>query len=190
MRRVGTADEVQVVAYDGAEAALTDELLALYGEVYAGPPYRDGPEDVAEFAAEWPRLLAEPGFRLVVARVPEGRLVGLALGHVLGPGSGWWSAVRPTLPTELTEESVGADGVGRSFGIAEFGVHPDWLRVGIARRLHDGLLDGRAEARVVLWVHTDAVAARATYDRWGYRFVGTVPASSRRAAYHVLCLTR
>lgn len=51
------ADEVAVEIYDGPAAALTDDLRVLYATVYAEPPYRDGPADVAEFVAEWPELL-------------------------------------------------------------------------------------------------------------------------------------
>jgi hypothetical protein len=32
--------------------ALTDDLRALYAAVYAEPPYRDGPAELAEFVAE------------------------------------------------------------------------------------------------------------------------------------------
>lgn len=158
--------------YDGSTAVLTEELRMLYGAVYAGAPYYDGPSDVAEFVREWPELLARPGFRLVLTRVPSGQLVGFALGHVVPPDGGWWP--------------VGRAPADDSFGLAEFGVHADWRRGGVGRGLHDALVAGRTEPRVVLWVHADAVAAGAAYRRWGYRLVG--PAS--RPPYQVMCLPR
>lgn len=168
---------VGIDTYDGSAALLTEELQTLYAAAYAGPPYYDGPDDVAEFVSEWPALMKRPGFRLALARLPDDRLVGFALGHIVDPGSGIWSV-------PATQSTDG--GAQNSFGIAEFGVHPDWWRRGIARCLHDALLAGRTEPQVVLWVHADAPAARAAYRRWGYRFVG--PAS--RPPYQVMCLER
>jgi ribosomal protein S18 acetylase RimI-like enzyme len=171
--------EVRVTAYSGAEATLSDELLALYGRVYAEAPYWDGPADVAEFAAEWPRLNSEPGFRLVVARSDSAGLVGFVLGHLVSPDSGWWTGIDP----------IPVNGAEPTFGVAEFGVHRAWRRSGIARRLHDALLDGQAASQVVLWVRTDAPAAQAAYTRWGYRHAGTIGRPPDRS-YHVLFLDR
>ena len=48
-------------------------------------------DDVAEFVAEWPEMVARPGFRLAVARVSAGDLAGdlagFALGHSVDPDS-------------------------------------------------------------------------------------------------------
>jgi hypothetical protein len=88
---------VDVEVHDRLAATASDELLRLYGDVYGGAPYWDGPSDVAEFAAEWDRLRTEP----------------------------------------------------------------------------------------VLWVRADAPVARAAYDGWGYRVVGTIERSPR---CHVMCL--
>jgi ribosomal protein S18 acetylase RimI-like enzyme len=170
--------EVRVETYDGPAAILTEELQALYGAVYAEPPYRDDPADVAEFVAEWPELVARPGFRLVLARASGAGPVGFALGYPVGRDSDWWPAVTgPASP-------VDAGGDDRGFGIAELGVHPAWRRRRIAGRLHEALLAGRAERRVVLWVRPDAAAAWATYHRWGYRVVG----AARTDPYQVMCL--
>jgi ribosomal protein S18 acetylase RimI-like enzyme len=178
--------EVRIETYEGPAAALTDELRALYAAVYAEPPYRDGPGEVAEFAAEWPGLLTQPGFRLALARTGTGQLVGFALGHAVDPASGWWAGIRPAPPAGDTHR-VGVDHVGQSFGIAELGVHPGWRRRGLASRLHQALLAGRPEPGVVLWVRADAPAARATYARWGYRLIGSVP---DRPPYQVMYLDR
>jgi len=182
---VQPADEVRVETYDGPTATLTDDLRALYAAVYAEPPYRDGPAEVAEFVAEWRELLNQPGFRLVVART-AGQLVGFALGHVVESASGWWAGIRPGPPGGDTADPVDSDS-GHSFGIAELGVHPGWRRRRLASRLHEALLAGRSEPRVVLWVRADAPAARATYARWGYRLIGSVP---DRPPYQVMCLDR
>lgn len=179
-------DEVRVETYDGPAATLTEELRALYAAVYAEAPYRDGPAEVAEFVAEWPGLLNQPGFRLVVART-AGRLVGFAVGYVVEWASGWWAGVSSGPPGGDPADPVGLLDRGHSFGIAELGVHPGWRRRRLASRLHDELLAGRSEPRVVLWVRADAPAARATYARWGYRLRGSVP---DRPPYQVMCLDR
>src|SRR5215207_95493 len=183
---VQAADEVRVETYDGPAATLTDDLRALYGAVYAEPPYRDGPAEVAEFVAEWPELLNQPGFRLVVART-AGQLVGFAVGHRVDRASGWWAGIRPDPLRGDTADPVGFDDGGHSFGIAELGVDPAWRRRGLASRLHEALLAGRGESRVVLWVRADAPAARAIYARWGCQLIGSVP---DRAPYQVMCLDR
>jgi GNAT superfamily N-acetyltransferase len=165
------ADAVHVEVHDRLDTAAPDELLALYGDVYSAPPYTDGPVEVAEFAAEWPRLRTEPGIRLVLASAATGGLVGFGLGHVVRPDSGWWGGTAVV--------------TGPSFGIAEFGVLAGWRGQGVARRMHDALLAGRPEGHAVLWVRVDAPVARAAYDSWGYRQVGTI---ERSPGYHVLCL--
>jgi ribosomal protein S18 acetylase RimI-like enzyme len=180
------SDEVRVVTYEGAATALTDDLRALYAAVYAEPPYRDGPAEVAEFIAEWNDLSSQPGFRLVVART-DGQLVGFALGHVVDWASGWWAGLHPAPPGGDAADPGGFDEVGHSFGIAELGVHPAWRRRGVGSRLHQALLAGRSEPQVVLWVRADAPAAKATYAHWGYRLSGSVP---DRPPYLVMCLDR
>jgi ribosomal protein S18 acetylase RimI-like enzyme len=178
---------VTVETHDGSTASLTTELRDLYGAVYAEPPYRDGPAEIAEFAAEWPELVARPGFRLAVARVAAGNLAGFALGHVVDPDGGWW----PDNPIAPANDGAGRGNgdliPGPAFGIAELGVHPAWRRHGIAGLVHETLLSGRTEPWVVLWVRGDAPAAVAMYHRWGYRLVGAVP---DRPPYQVMCLTR
>ena len=172
-----------------AATELTDEFLDLYGAVYAEPPYDDGPDEVAEFAAAWPRIAGEPGFRLVLAR-DEGALVGFTVGYVLRPDCGWWPRehLSDFAPGDV-EEWIGADGVGRSVGVDELGVRSGWRRRGLARALHDALVVGRRESRVVLWARVDAPVARAVYARWGYRDAARVSLPDGRS-YVVMCLDR
>jgi ribosomal protein S18 acetylase RimI-like enzyme len=170
--------EIRVETYDASTARLTAELRDLYGAVYVEAPYHDGSDDIAEFVAEWPDLLAPPGFGLALARVHEEHaqhLAGFALGHAVEPGTDWW-------PTNFPEGDKEA-----SFGIAELGVRPERRRHGIARLVHDALLAGRPERQVVLWVRGDAPAATAAYRRWGYRIDGDAPG---RPPYLVMCLNR
>lgn len=161
---------VQIEVHDGT-VSLSEELLALYVAVFAEAPYHDTQADTDEFVAEWPELTAELGFRLVLARAETGELAGFTIGHVLEPGTSWWSGLRE-----------------RGYGVAELGVHRDWRRHGIARKLHDALLDGRPERQVVLWARPAAEVARAVYASWGYRQVDLIEGPKRTNL--VLCLDR
>ena len=175
---------MDIEVYESTTAELDAELLVVYAAIYADAPYNETPEDVAEFAAVWPRIRSEPGFRLVVARV-DGVLVGMAEGYVLRPDCGWWPE---GVAAEVAREWI-TDGVGRSFGVDELGIVPAWRGRGVGRRLHAALLAGRRESRAVLWARVDAPVAQAVYAGWGYRAVARVDKSNGRS-YDVLCLDR
>lgn len=71
------------------------------------------------------------------------------------------------VPDEMRRE----DG-RRTFGLMELAVRAAWRRQGIARRLHDAVLDGTEAERVLLNVHADSKAAVSAYRAWGYRKIG------------------
>lgn len=175
---------MDIEVYESPATELSAELLALYAAVYADAPYYETPAEVAEFAAVWPRIRSESGFRLVVARV-DGALVGMAEGYVLRPDCGWWPE---GAAAEVAREWI-TGGVGRSFGIDEFGIVPGWRGRGVGSRLHAALLAGRRESRVVLWARVDAPVARAVYAGWGYRPAARVDQPNGRS-FDVLCLDR
>lgn len=54
----------------------------------------------------------------------------------------------------------------------ELAVRARWRGRGVARRLHEVLLDGVGAERVVLNVHPGSEAAQAAYRAWGCRKVG------------------
>ncbi|WP_322778275.1 GNAT family N-acetyltransferase [Frankia sp. Cas4] len=147
---------------------LRELIEPVYAEVYAEAPYCEGPDDVAEFAAGWPRRVGAPGFRAVIATVDD-RPVGMTFGHPLAAETGWWEGLVERAPDEVTAE----DG-HRSFAVIELAVLASHRRRGLGRALHDGLLAGRDEQRVVLLVRPepDAAPARAAYASWGYRTIG------------------
>jgi hypothetical protein len=123
--------------------ALTDDLRALYAAVYAAPPYRDGPAELAEFVAEWRELLNQPGFRLVVAPT-AGQLVGF--GYVVESASGWWAGIRPSPAGGDTADPVGFDEA------ATASASPSWVASRLAavqarQPLQEALLAGRTRRR-------------------------------------------
>jgi GNAT superfamily N-acetyltransferase len=162
-------DQVAVELRDGSAAApLLDEILPTYEEVYAEPPYCEGPRDVADFIERFHRQAERPGFRMAIARA-GGDVVGFTFGYLLPADTQWWTGALAELPEGFTRE----DGE-RTFVIIELAVLASWRRRGVARQLHETLLDGQAVERVTLTMRPepDAAPAQAAYAAWGYRTVG------------------
>ncbi|WP_219670412.1 GNAT family N-acetyltransferase [Streptomyces bambusae] len=162
--------EVRYERFDGQEAAgALDLFLPAYEEVYAEPPYSEGPSDVAQFIEHYLLHVHRTGMRLIVARDGED-VIGFTYGYLLPADTGWWSNLDRELPVDFTRE----DGA-RTWVILELAVRKPWRRRGIASALHAALLDGLDVERVTLTVRPEpeAAAAQAAYAAWGYRAVGT-----------------
>jgi GNAT superfamily N-acetyltransferase len=155
--------------YESQEAAdQLDAFLAAYEEIYAEPPYCEGPSDVAAFIEHFYAHTERAGMRLVLARHGD-EVVGFTYGYLLPASSPWWSNVQE----DLSEEFVREDGA-RTWVILELAVRQKWRRRGVAARLHDRLLDGLQVERVTLTVRPEpeAHAAQSAYAAWGYQQVG------------------
>ncbi|GAA1011643.1 acetyltransferase [Streptomyces sp. F-3] len=163
--------EIHYTRHDGqAAAGQLDAFLSAYEEVYAEPPYCEGPRDVAEFIDHYQVHVRRPGMRLILAWDAE-EVVGFTYGHHLAPETRWWHSLQDvTLPDSFVRE----DG-RRTFAVIELAVRKPWRRRGIAAALHTRLLDDLDVERVTLAVRPEpeAAAARAAYQAWGYRKVGT-----------------
>ncbi|MEU1520423.1 GNAT family N-acetyltransferase [Streptomyces sp. NPDC005811] len=162
--------EVRFERWEGPEAAgQLDAFLPAYEEVYAEPPYCEGPRDVAEFIDHYgQQIRSRPGFRLVVA-YGGGQVVGFGYGYRLPADTKWWANLLDPVCAEFGRET----GV-RTFAVIELAVRKPWRRRGVAAGLHARLLEGLAVERVTLTVRPEAEAApaRAAYAAWGYRTVG------------------
>ncbi|EYT78278.1 acetyltransferase [Streptomyces sp. Tu 6176] len=157
--------------YEGTAAAgQLDAFLSAYEEVYAEPPYLEGPRDVAEFVEHYQTHVRRSGMRLVIARDGD-EVAGFTYGYFLAPDTRWW---RNLQDTSLPEAYVREDG-RRTFVIIELAVRRAWRRRGVATGLHARLLDGIDAERVTLTVRPEPEAdpARSAYLAWGYRKVGT-----------------
>ncbi|MEU7166678.1 GNAT family N-acetyltransferase [Streptomyces morookaense] len=161
-------ETLTVKQLDGPAAAAAEESFRLvYAEVFAEPPYKETEADVAATFRRFRSQTRKTGFRAALARTQDGEAVGIAYGYPLSPNTGWWDQLTKPVPDAMRRE----DG-RRTFGLMELAVRPSWRGRGVARRLHEAVLDGAEAERVLLNVHPDSKAAQAAYRSWGYQKVG------------------
>ncbi|MBV7697639.1 GNAT family N-acetyltransferase [Streptomyces sp. TRM70350] len=151
----------------GLAARLLDDLAPLYEEVFAEPPYGEGPREVGAFIARFQRERQHKGFRLALARDGE-HLMGFAYGLPLASDTPWWDALTDV---ELSDDFTREDG-RRTFAVMEVAIRAPHRRRGLARALHAALICGNPAERVTLAVRPEAEPAVALYAALGYRLVG------------------
>ncbi|NBE51930.1 GNAT family N-acetyltransferase [Streptomyces boluensis] len=165
MTRQGT---ITVERMDGPAAAhAQDAFRLIYAEAFTEPPYEETEDDVAAAFHRFPTQTRRPAFRAALARTGDGEPVGMAYGFALAADTKWWDELTEPVPEAMRRE----DG-HRTFGLMELAVRGPWRGQGVARRLHETLIDGVGAERVLLNVHPAAEAASAAYRAWGYRKVG------------------
>lgn len=146
----------------GAKAHI-DALVDLYGEIYAAPPYLEGPQHVASFRRHLTREISIPGFTLVRA-TDRARLIGAAYGFTLPPGE-WMEPSADEPPAHIRDLP--------KLNVAEWMVRAQCRRTGIGCRLLDMLLADRSEPWAVLASNPTAPARR-IYKQWGWKPVGRI----------------
>ncbi|MFI5689187.1 GNAT family N-acetyltransferase [Streptomyces sp. NPDC051636] len=175
---------IAVERMDGAAAVQAEDAFRLiYAEAFAEPPYNESEDDVAAAFRRFPVQARNRAFRATLARCEDGEPVGMAYGHPLRPDTGWWDELTEPVPEDMRRE----DG-HRTFGLMELAVRGPWRGQGIARRLHETLLDGIGAERVLLNVHPGSRAASAAYRAWGYRKVGEARPWGESADLHDVML--
>ncbi|WP_078970443.1 GNAT family N-acetyltransferase [Streptomyces natalensis] len=161
-------EKIAIECLDGPSAAQSEPAFRLvYAEVFAEEPYEETPESVEATFRRFRSQVRKATFRGAMARTGGGEPVGIAYGYPLSPRTGWWDRLIAPVPADISRE----DGQ-RTFGLMEFAVRAPWRRLGVGRRLHEALLTGGNEERVLLNALPDAEAAQAAYRSWGYRKVG------------------
>lgn len=139
-----------------------DALAGLYAIVYAEPPYREGAEQVARFREGLPGEAARDGFVLVTAE-DDGLLVGAAYGWTMPAGT-WWKSAEQDPPAQLRDVD--------KLAVMEWMVRRRQRGEGIGAELMRRLLTDRPEPYATLASNPES-AARAIYDRAGWKQVGT-----------------
>ncbi|MDR7280363.1 GNAT family N-acetyltransferase [Catenuloplanes atrovinosus] len=146
-----------------AAAPLGDLLTEVYAEVYAEPPYREGPEQVARFRERYPEDVGRTGFVLVRA-VDGGELAGVAYGWTMEPGR-WWPGAVPEPPERLRAAAKAA--------LLEWIVRAPWRGRGVGGELLRRWLNLRSEPWATLVSHP-AAPARRVYTALGWQQAGTL----------------
>lgn len=140
-------------------------LIEIYGEVYA-ERLADPFFSVRSFS-ERLRAHSYPKSWEAVVGYDGDNPIGYAYGSSLSAGSGWWSGVNQPLDPAFTEETG-----HRTLALFELMIRKPWRGRGLARWVHDELVDVRHEERVSLGVECDHPKVMSLYERWGYRSVG------------------
>ncbi|MEU9035275.1 GNAT family N-acetyltransferase [Streptomyces sp. NPDC048352] len=141
-------------------------LIEAYAEVRAPllhlPNYA-----VPTLAERLERYGRTPGFAAVLAFDAEDRAVGYAYGNTVEAGDLWWKRIGD-LDAEYTRT--------RTLALREIGVTVPHRGTGLARRIHDALLAGRADRYASLMVNPAAGDGKVqrVYESWGYEAIGPV----------------
>ncbi len=154
-----------------------DEILALYLDGYAEPPYDAGIIWQSDALAD--RIHGQatrPGFAAVAARHRD-TLIGHAFGVSCGQAE-WWPRSTPP-PQDLAPL--------RKFAVLEIVVARAFRRAGVGRGLLRALLLNRPEAYAMLTALPDT-PARDLYRNEGWRQIGVTHAAPGSPAFDVLVL--
>ncbi len=156
---------VEIVRLDGAGIApVRDEILRVYADAFAAPPYNERPENLLDVAAALAQHTTRRGFRCYLAQEPaDGRVVGFAYGYTGGPGGWWHDTVAPSLGPALVERWL-----GDYFEFVDLAVEPAAQGHGIGGRLHDALLDGLPQRTAALSTAQEETVALHLYRRRGW----------------------
>lgn len=156
--------EITFTVLDGAGARPhVDALRDLYAEVYAEPPYNEGPAHVRQFVRWISEELDRPGFSLALAQAGDG-LAGAAYGFTMPAGE--WMEPRASEPPPALLDVP-------KLNVAEWMVRKPYRGAGAGRRLLDLLLAGRPEPYAIL-ASNPAALARSIYERWGWTKQGII----------------
>jgi GNAT superfamily N-acetyltransferase len=176
---------VSVSLSNTAEARdLFQPIYQLYYETFSKPPY-EWPEGEAEqYKQRFGYLISDPTFGIAIARLGA-ELVGFAYGQALRPATKWWDGFITPVPPEITTEWE-----GRTFALIDFAVAESVRNAGVGRQLHDTLLESRQEERATLAMEPKAHHAKAVYEHWGWRTVGSLrgPATDFSPEFDILVL--
>lgn len=164
---------------------IAEDLIEVYAEVYNVEPYRGDPFfAVPAYINRLHMAFDMPGFETVTARLDDGTLAGYVHGVTLDPARAWWDSLGDARPAE----AVQAAEAGEVFWLRELMTLPEFQGKGIGRRVHDAVVDGRAEPWTTLTCIIDNEPARSAYPRWGYDVIGRIRHAPESPLYDAMVL--
>lgn len=123
-----------------------EQVMAVYAEAFAGPPYNRTAELVIDFSEVLMRHVHRSAFRMVAAYDnSNGRMVGFGYGYTAMPGQWWHDLVAQVMGAEER-----AHWLEDAFEVVELAVKPAAQGKGIGGRLHDLLLASLPHRTAVL----------------------------------------
>lgn len=151
----------------GSAALLSDEIVRVYAEAFAEPPYLRGEPEALAFTDSFSRHRGREGFRCIVARAGErGPLVGFIFGFTSQPGQWWHDQVARRMSAEQQ-----ARWLHDAFELTELAVLPSHQGLGIGGQLHDRLLAGLPQRRGLLSTMQTETNAMALYRKRGWQLL-------------------
>ncbi|MGW1174818.1 GNAT family N-acetyltransferase [Kitasatospora sp. NPDC002543] len=148
-------------------ARVEQRLIDVYAEVYAAEAATDPFFTVDRFTQRLRAHAAGPRWGCALGEV-DGQPVGYAYGFARTAAYQWKGLLTEVPAADLTETDT------RTFALCEVMVRAPWRGTGIALTLHEELLSHRIEERSHLLVEETHPKVRAQYERWGYRWMGTM----------------
>jgi hypothetical protein len=107
----------------GQARQVTDQLLAVYAEVYGVPPYVGDPFfSVETYASRLRAAFDMIGFEVVTAHLRDGTLAGYVHGVTLTPDRAWWASL--TSSDQVPTDARNAAETGDVFWLRELMVLP------------------------------------------------------------------
>lgn len=147
-------------------ADIRPTLVSLYAEVYEKEAAEDPFFSIERFEARLRGHSARPGWEAVVA-FDGGEATGYAYASPLMANTGWWGHMLEPLPAGDVAETG-----QRTLALFELMVRQPWRGTGLARQIHEALLEGRPEERVTLLVEKTHPKVQELYESWGYHNIG------------------
>jgi ribosomal protein S18 acetylase RimI-like enzyme len=146
-----------------------DQIVDVYREAFASPPYTMQETEVRQFAGILPRHTYRKGFRCFTAREVVGRkqearrVLGFAYGFIGETGQWWHDLVARGLGREVAKEWM-----TDVFEVTELAVLPAAQGKGIGGKLHDALLHGLSQHTAVLSTAEVETIAVKLYQKRGW----------------------
>jgi ribosomal protein S18 acetylase RimI-like enzyme len=150
----------------GQADRIRQQLIDVYAEVYEAKAATEPFFSIPRFTHRLTGHTAHPGWACVIGEI-DGEVVGYAYGRPDSEAE--WREMTTVETPEVREYGVG----GGVFGLCELMVRARWRGAGVARTVHDVLMENRPEPRASLFVERENMRAKALYERWGYRAVAT-----------------
>ncbi len=145
-------------------ASVQDQIIQIYREAFALPPYCMKEIDIAQFAAYLPHHTHQTGFRCFLAKEDmDGPILGFTYGYRGEAGQWWHDIVAKELGPAAVQEWLTGE-----FELAELAVRPKMQGKGLGGRLHDTLLQGLPYHAAALSTYQVETAGYRLYQNRGW----------------------